>query len=107
MPALAEDMTLTECWETMVGTDSPQFREALAAHERDAGQLTRHATHVLGLAKASVKASEAAIAARKELAQALAAAGGEAFAHPELGATREAAASQRARKSCRLSSSSA
>ena len=78
------DLTVTETWETFVATDTPQFRDALSAAERDAATLQKSATNLLALARASVKASEAAIAARRELAQALAAAGGEAFAHPEL-----------------------
>ena len=80
----AASVGLQEAWETTVASDTPHYRHALSSAERDAVRLQRTAAHLLALAQQSLKASEAAAAARSELAQALSEAGGSAFAHHEL-----------------------
>ena len=79
-----EPLTASETWEATCGSDTPALREALASAEREAASLQRTAEKILALAQKSIKASEAATLARKELGDALAAAGGEAFAHADL-----------------------
>ena len=80
-----EPLTASETWEATCGSDTPALREALASAEREAASLQRTAEKILALAQKSIKASEAATLARKELGDALAAAGSEAFAHADLG----------------------
>ena len=80
----AADVQLAEAWEATVGSDTPLYREALATAERDAAALQKSMSNILTLARASLKAAEAAAAARRELSEALAVAGGEAFSHPDL-----------------------
>ena len=82
--AAEETFSLTEVWEGTVCSDTPASREAISAAEREALQLQKTAAGLLALAQKSLKASEAATHARKELADALAAAGGDAFAHHDL-----------------------
>ena len=73
-----------ESWEAFVAVDTPSYQMSLSKELADAARLQRQATHILALANASAKASEQAVVARRELAQAIAESGGVAFEHSEL-----------------------
>ena len=75
---------LNEAWEQTLAADTPYHREALSAGERDAAQLQKTAAQLLALSQAAVRTAEASAAARRDLGQALAAAGGAAFSHASL-----------------------
>ena len=83
---MSDPLSMIETWEVTVGVDTPQYQEKLRAALGEAQHMQKTAAQLLALAQASVKASEAAALARRELGQALAVAGGDAFAQAELSA---------------------
>ena len=68
-----------------MAVDTPMYGDALQTKLTEAAKLHHTASDLYEKAQAAVRAADAATAARRSLLQAIAQAGGAAFAHPDLG----------------------
>ena len=94
VPPDGPHLNLTEAWESSIAADTPEYLESLQKSLSEAAHLQRTTEHILLKAQAAVKAADIATKARRELAEAIAQAGGESFLHADLASSSPASADE-------------